>query len=68
MRELKFRAWDEKQKKMVYSSDFNMFYEFFEQGCSDEDKAMQFTGQLDKNSVDIYEGISLNANVVEQRL
>ncbi len=54
MRELKFRVWE--KGKMVYSDDFYMSYEFFEQACLDENKAMIFTGVKDKNGKKIYEG------------
>jgi hypothetical protein len=33
-----------------------MFYEFFEQGCPDEDKSMMYTGYKDGAGKDIYEG------------
>jgi len=56
MRDLKFRIWDDKAKVMIYSTDFTMFYEFFEQSCWDEDKAMMFTEVIDKNGKEIYEG------------
>ena len=70
MRELKFRAWDIKNNKMVYDAltlaetkqlvtvneeHFNSPFSFFD-GC----KWMQFTGCKDSDEIDIYEGIYLN--------
>jgi hypothetical protein len=54
MNPLKFRVF--KDGKMIYSNEYNMFYEFFEQACLDEDKAMSFTGLIDRNGRYIYEG------------
>jgi len=52
MRELKFRAWHKGQKKMVPANLFkgimNQDYPTFH--------IMQFTGKLDKNRKEIYEG------------
>lgn len=42
--------------RMKYSSQFNEFYAFFEAYCSNEDESQQWTGALDKNSRQIYEG------------
>jgi len=54
MKNLKFRTW--KNGKMVYSDEFNMFYEFFEQACLDPDDAMMSSGVIDRNGKEIYEG------------
>jgi hypothetical protein len=59
MREIKFRAWNKKNKQMVDSDCFDYFWimnprpELFE--------IMQFTGVKDKNGKEIYEG-----DIIEQ--
>jgi len=71
MREIKFRAWDNKEKKMVY--DVQNLYDgnldhFFQatsfgellnpprSGFGDDVIIEQYTGLKDKNGVEIYEG------------
>lgn len=63
MREIKFRAWDKKEKKMHYGN-MEMFddmigfrFGHFGVDTSKEDiKLMQSTGLKDKNGTEIYEG------------
>ncbi len=60
MREIKFRAWDEKLKKML--DTFYPFDDIFTHnnilyyGNIRDCKLMQYTGLKDKNGVEIYEG------------
>ena len=63
MREIKFRAWDKKDKFMVYSPcpDLVIFLDgmvCIGEPCEATDNfiLMQFTGLLDKNGKKIYEG------------
>lgn len=57
MREIKFRAWDQEHKEMIYDTPLSTinFYgslnKFFSQT-----EVMQYTGLKDKNGKEIYEG------------
>ena len=55
-REIKFRAWDTRQKKMVGDFDSGFNYRWFECQHKDCHVLMQYTGLKDKNGKEIYEG------------
>jgi len=64
MREIKFRAWDKWEKKMLFSNTelfddmigFRFGHFSIDVDVLDDVALMQFTGLKDKNGVEIYEG------------
>lgn len=52
-REIKFRCWDKKEKKMIYSFPYdNLKIEHFYLRCD----VLQYTGLKDKNGKEVWEG------------
>ncbi len=61
MREIKFRAWDEEEKEMMYGLntilyEWDLFKTDVEKLFSSDLPVMQYTGLKDKNGKEIYEG------------
>lgn len=57
MREIKFRAWFKKQKKISNSFRLELMTDFMQGLILQNDvEIMQYTGLKDKNGVEIYEG------------
>lgn len=55
MREIKFRTWNPEYTSMMYEDDVATINDIINMG-REFDTLMQFTGLLDKNGREIYEG------------
>lgn len=65
MRQLKFRAWDDRYKEFVYFDDLYWFEHNYVHHSGDNDLIVQqFTGIKDCNGVDIYEGDLIDFEVM----
>ncbi|MEK6879780.1 MAG: YopX family protein [Nanoarchaeota archaeon] len=65
-REIKFRAWDDCEKKMVVPTEEELGYWLDNQNKGIKEfymVLMQFTGLLDKNGKEIYEGDILERDI-----
>jgi uncharacterized phage protein (TIGR01671 family) len=56
MRDIKFRAWREKQKFMLHPHSLIELFTYGELVNPDDVVWMQYTGLKDKNGVEIYDG------------
>lgn len=75
MREIKFKAWDNKTKRMIVSNSYESWYPFYIQpngcvyieGVLQDYILLQFTGLKDKDNVEIYEGDIVKSNIIKNR-
>jgi hypothetical protein len=65
MRELKFRAWDNRDNQLIYFDDLYWFEEHYVHQNSGWNgyEISQFTGMIDSNDKEIYEGDLVDFNV-----
>lgn len=56
MKQIKFRAWDEVNKVMLEPQDLTMNFTYWKWLGHKDVPLMQFTGMIDRDGNDIYEG------------
>ena len=66
MREIKFRAWGKKTKRMFIIFDSEKQEEWYLPTCRDNYVVMQYTGLKDKNGIEIIGNIFENPELLSE--